>query len=161
MIFIHNSLLVCTKYLQYMTIVIVLTLMICHDSSSVMSQNVTIAHFYLTNIFYPLIGVPDIVDSEKIQTVAGISSITITWEAQAVAGCADNITYQGEVYLLDKNNTLMSITSFNTTANTFTIENLYPNSWYLILLCAANELGVSKYSNVSVKTNETGSQAAK
>ena len=93
--------------------------------------------------------------------MADVSTITITWEAPAITGCADSITYRGEVYLLDNNNTLMPITSFNTTANTFTIENLYPNSWYLILLHAANELGVSKYSNVSVKTNETGSQAAK
>ena len=36
--FIHNSLLVCTKSLQYMTIVIVLTIVICHDSRIVMSQ---------------------------------------------------------------------------------------------------------------------------
>ena len=44
--FIHNSLLVCTKYLQNMIIVIVLTIVICHESRIVMSQNVTIAHLY-------------------------------------------------------------------------------------------------------------------
>ena len=42
--FIHNSLLVCTKSLQCMTIVIVLTIVIYHDSRIVMSQNVTITH---------------------------------------------------------------------------------------------------------------------
>ena len=46
-IFIHNSLLVCTKSLQYMIIVMVLTIVICHDSRIVMSQNVTIAHLYI------------------------------------------------------------------------------------------------------------------
>ena len=45
-IFMHNSLPVCTKSLQYMTIVMVLTIMICHDSRIVMSQNVTIAHLH-------------------------------------------------------------------------------------------------------------------
>ena len=44
---IHNSLFVCNKCLQCMTIVIVLTIVICHDSRIVMSQNVTIAHLYL------------------------------------------------------------------------------------------------------------------
>ena len=41
--FIHNSF---TKYLQYMTIMIVLTIVICHDSRIVMSHEVTIAHLY-------------------------------------------------------------------------------------------------------------------
>ena len=85
--------------------------------------------------------------------MTGVSTIEITWEAPTISGCADNITYQGEVYLLDNNNAL---TLFNTTATMFTIENLCPGSQYMISLRAANELGVSQSSNVTVKTNETG-----
>ena len=34
------------NYLHYMTIMIALTIVICHDSRIMMSQNLTIAHLY-------------------------------------------------------------------------------------------------------------------
>ena len=92
-------------------------------------------------------------------TDAGV--VTVTWEAQTNTGCAD-VTYHGEVFLLDKIidsipsfNINRSIMSFNTTENSYIIGNLCPETYYQISLRAANELGISGYSNVTVMTNKT------
>lgn len=86
--------------------------------------------------------------------------VTVTWRAQINTGCAD-VTYYGEVFLVDKMGSIppfninRSIMSFSTTENSYTIVNLCPETYYQISLQAANELGVSGYSNVTVMTNKT------
>ena len=85
----------------------------------------------------------------------------MTWGAQTNTGCGGDVTYYGEVFLVDKSgslppyNTNRSITSFNTTENSYTIRNLCPETYYQVSVKAANELGISGHTNVTVMTNKT------
>ena len=88
-------------------------------------------------------------------------TIIVKWEAQTNTGCAD-VTYHGEVFLLDKISILSFninrlVTSFNTTEHSYTVGNLCPETYYQISMQAANQLGISGYSNITFLTNKTGS----
>ena len=85
----------------------------------------------------------------------------MTWGAQTNTGCAGDVTYYGEVFLVDKSGSIPPyninrlVTSFNTTENSYTIGNLCPETYYQVSVKAANELGTSRYSNITVMTNKT------
>ena len=85
--------------------------------------------------------------------VADFKSVSITWDAQSSTGCSQSVSYQGEVIQLDTNELILFI---NTTANSYTISNLYQNSQYLISLRAVNDLGVSSSVNTTIQTKAIG-----
>ena len=92
-------------------------------------------------------GVPGPV--ENIQVMPDFKSVRITWNAQTDTGCPESVVYQGEVKRLDTND---SIASFSTTGSTYTVNNLYHDTEYLVLLRATNELGTSRYVNDATRT---------
>ena len=80
-------------------------------------------------------------------------TIIVKQEAQTNTGCAD-VTYHGEVFLLDKISILSFninrlVTYFNTTEHSYTVGNLCPETYYQISMQAANQLGISGYSNIT------------
>ena len=59
----------------------------------------------------------------------------------------------GGVFQSDTNQLIKAI---DTTATSFTVNNLYTDTQYLISLRAVNELGVSNDSNITVTTKAAG-----
>ena len=96
-----------------------------------------------------LIGVPG--NIKMIQIMPEFTQISVTWEAQSDTGCS--VIYQVKAYRVFTNTLIFS---FNKTDNSFTITHLDPDSLYMISLRAINELGVSNYSNFTVRTNAVG-----
>ena len=90
---------------------------------------------------------------ENIETMPSFKGVIITWDAQNNTGCSQLVRYQGEVVQVDKNETVSSI---DTTSNSYTVNNLYQNSQYLISLRGVNELGASSSVNTTVWTKAIG-----
>ena len=90
---------------------------------------------------------------ENIETAPSFKSVTITWDAQTNTGCSQLVRYQGVVIQVDTNKTVSSI---DTTVNSYTVSDLYHNSQYLISLSAINELGNSSSVNTTIWTKAIG-----
>ena len=96
-----------------------------------------------------LIGAPG--DIQNIQTLPRFQSISVSWEVLSDTGCS--VVYQIKAFPVFTNDIIFS---FNETGNSFTLSNLDPDSLYMISLHAVNDLGVSNYSNFTVRTTAIG-----